>query len=238
MAEERAGFEESGPGMAKVYPFSWIRSGVNRILDWNLLIQAVIALVIMSAPISPEKIILFNDIIRRDGLDRTQSATRVALVTFFVLAGATLVGRELLQLLGIDQDAFSVVGGLIIAGMGFDMLYQGQAGKAQSGGVDREAAEEKGGLIIPLSVPLIAGPGAIVTAITISSTQASLWTLLAGVAGAAIVGLLGFVSFEWLGGLMSRLSDTGTMLIARIGGMLLATLGVQMLLGGLKNFFG
>lgn len=207
-------------------------------MDWNLLIQAIIAMVMIAGPISPEKIILFNDIIERERLGRTAAATRVAFTVFIILGGAAAIGKELLELLNINQDAFSVVGGLIIAGMGFEMLYAGSRSRAQGGRIDEEKEAEEGGLLMPLSIPLIAGPGAIATVITISGTQGSWWTLLAAVVGALFVGLLAFISFEWLGGLMTRISEKGTMLVVRIGGLVLATLGMQMMLGGLKKFFG
>jgi multiple antibiotic resistance protein len=206
-------------------------------MDINFLIQAIVAMLVITTPFSPDKIILFNNIIDREGLSRTGSALKVAAITFGILAGSALVGRELLQLLGIDQNAFSVVGGIVIAGMGFEMLYQGAPSKAQGGKVDQEEGQEEGGLIIPLSIPLIAGPGAIATTITIATAQASIYTMLAAVIGAVLVGVLAFVSYEWVGGGMTRLSDTATMLLTRIGGLLLATIGFQMLLGGLKNFF-
>ncbi len=206
-------------------------------MDINFLIQAIVAMLVITTPFGPDKIILFNTIIEREGLSRTGSALKVALITFGILAGAALIGRELLQLLGIDQNAFSVVGGIVIAAMGFEMLYQGAPSKAQGGKVDQEEAQAEGGLIIPLSIPLIAGPGAIATTITIATLQDNFFTVIAAIIGAVMVGVVAFVSYEWIGGMMTRLSDTATMLIVRIGGLLLATIGFQMLLGGLKNFF-
>ena len=47
-----------------------------------------------------------------------------------------------------------------------------------------------------------------------------------------------FASFAWLGGLIAKLKPTATALLVRIGGLLLATIGTQMLLGGLKAYFG
>ena len=61
--------------------------------------------------------------------------------------------------------------------------------------------------------------------------------LIAAFAGAVAVAIVAFVSFEWLGGLISRLSPTSTAVLVRIGGLLLATIGAQMVLGGLKKFF-
>ena len=49
--------------------------------------------------------------------------------------------------------------------------------------------------------------------------------------------LVTFGSLAWLGGLISKLSPQATALLVRVGGLLLATIGAQMFLGGLKNFF-
>lgn len=194
-------------------------------------------MIVITAPPDPAKIVFFNTTIARQGKARTTSAFFVAGVVLAILVGAALVGRELLGLLGINLDAFSVVGGLVIAGMGFEMLYGGVPSKAQGGKTQEEGPDDDSGLILPLATPLIAGPGAIVTIITISSIQDKPDALLAALIGALAVALLAFVSFKWFGGAISRLSPKATALLVRIGGLLLATIGTQMLLGGLKNFF-
>ncbi len=206
-------------------------------MDLNFILQAVISMIVITAPPDPAKIVFFNTTIERQGKARTASALFVSGVVLGILVGAALVGKEFLELLGINLDAFSVVGGLVIAGMGFEMLYGGVPSKAQGGKTQAEGPDDDSGLILPLAVPLIAGPGAIVTIITISSGP-NPNALVAALIGAAAVAVLAFVSFEWFGGAISRLNPKATALMVRIGGLLLATIGTQMLLGGLKNFFG
>ena len=206
-------------------------------VDWHFYIQAAISLLLITFPPDPAKILLFNTTIERDQKGRTQSALRVAGVVLGILVGSALFGRQLLELLGINLDAFSAVGGLIIFGMGAEMLYGGAPSRTQGGKIEKEGPGEDSGLIIPLSTPLLAGPGAIVTAITIASFNDSFEPLVAAAIGALVVAVVVFVSFEWLGGVISRLSPRTTALLVRIGGLLLATIGAQMLLGGLKNFF-
>ncbi len=206
-------------------------------IGWQFYVQAVIAMLVITTPPDPAKVLLFNSIIDRQDRKRTASAVFVGVVVFGILAVSALIGRELLELLGINLDAFSVVGGLVIAGMGFEMLYGGKTSRAQGRDIEEEGPKDDSGLILPLSTPLIAGPGAIVTIITITSVEDSLDTLAAALLGAAAVGVVAFASYQWLGGAVSRLSASATALLLRIGGLLLATIGVQMLLGGLKNFF-
>lgn len=205
--------------------------------DWTFYVQTAISMFVITAPIDPVKILFFNTTIQRDGKQRSPSATLVALVVFAILAGVAIVGRELLELLGINLDAFRVVGGVVISGMGFEMLYGGSPSRAQGQRIEEEGPTEESGLIMPLSIPLIAGPGAIATTITIVSASDTIEPLLAALLGAAVVAVAAFIAFQWLGGAISKLSAQTTALTVRIGGLILATIGVQMMLGGLKSFF-
>jgi multiple antibiotic resistance protein len=206
-------------------------------MDWNFLLQAIIAMVVITTPPDPVKILFFNSTLERTGIARVRGALTVAGVVLIILAGAALIGRQVLELLGIDLNAFSVVGGLVIASMGAEMLAGGKASRAQGEAEREQEPDSDDGLIVPLSIPLIAGPGAIVTAITITSVDESGYGIVAAVAGAAVVAVLTFASMQWLGGAISKLSERATALLLRFGGLLLTTIGVQMLLGGLKNFF-
>ncbi len=212
-------------------------------MDLNFLIQSIIAMVLITAPPDPAKVLLFNTTIAQQGRARTASALLVAGVVLIILAGSAAIGGPLLNLMGINLDAFSFVGGLIIFAMGVEMLYGGAPSRAQGGDIEKRvvedgASKEDEGLIIPLSIPLIAGPGAIVTAITISSRGSELDGFIAAIAGAITVAVITFASMNYLGGLIAKLSRQATALLLRIGGLLLATIGAQMFLGGLKNFFG
>jgi len=90
---------------------------------------------------------------------------------------------------------------------------------------------------MPLFIPLIAGPGAIVTTISIASRSDAIEPLVAALIGAVVVALAASVASQWLGGAIAWLSQNATALIVGIGGLILATIRVQTLLDGLKNFF-
>ncbi|MGI9538585.1 MAG: MarC family protein [Miltoncostaeaceae bacterium] len=103
-----------------------------------------------------------------------------------------------------------------------------QAG-AQGGSAEPDP-KESDGLIVPLAIPLIAGPGAITTMITLVSVDDTGTALLAGLIAAGVVGVVVYVSFAWLGGLLARLSGATLSVVLRLGGLLLATIGIQLLL--------
>lgn len=203
----------------------------------EIYVQAFIAIFMIVNPIDPVKIIIFNDVVDRQRLGRLAAAAKVSGVTFVILGVAALAGRELLELIGINLGAFGVVGGLVVALMGFEMLYGGGSSRTQ--GTKEAAAEpsEQEGLILPLATPLMAGPGAITTVITVSTYRDDFNSLLAAVAGVALVAALVFISFGYLSGLFSRLKPTTTAMLARFGGLLLATIGAQLVLGGIRTFY-
>lgn len=210
-------------------------------ISWEQWVQGIVAVFVIVSPPDPVKILLFNDVVRRDELNRVAAASKVAFYLIVILGVSALIGQQLLELLGINLDAFSVVGGSIIALMGFEMLYGGEPSRAQ-GKEQYEAEREEetsasDGLILPLTTPLLAGPGAIATVITIAAVEKSGEATLVALTGVGVTALAVFLSMAFLGGLIAKLSPRGTALLARLGGVLLATIGVQMALGGLKNFF-
>ena len=206
----------------------------------EIVVQATIGVFIIVNPIDPVKIVIFNEVVERDGLDRKKAALKIAALVFAILGVVAVAGRELLQLFGINLGAFGVVGGIVVAMMGFEMLYGGASSRTQGSVEARKAEEtdpEQNGLVMPLAIPLMAGPGAITTVITMSATTDDGVALVATFVGVAVVSVLVWVGFAILGSWFSRLKPTVTTMLARIGGLLLATIGTQLVLGGIRTFY-
>jgi len=205
-------------------------------VDIDFLIRSIISLLVITAAFDPIKIIFFNQAIAEPKRDRIPSAVKVAFYILIVLGGAAIIGRQFLDIIGINLDAFSAVGGLIIALMGFEMLYGGGTSKAQGNDVRDKGPEEGDALLIPLTLPLIAGPGAITTTITIAAQGDSILSIAVALTGVCVVALSAFISFAWLGDFIGRARPETVVLMARLGGLLLATIGTQMMLNGLRSF--
>src|ERR1041384_6547819 len=100
----------------------------------------------------------------RDTAGQKRLADAVTLTVFVVLAGSVFLGEAVLRLMGASLQAFQVGGGLVLLLMALAML------NAHAGGMRQSRAEaeelESGELtgVVPLAVPLLAGPGAIGTA--------------------------------------------------------------------------
>jgi multiple antibiotic resistance protein len=160
----------------------------------------------------------------------------VAITVFAVLAATALLGDSILAVVGASLAAFRVGGGLVLLLMALAML------NAQAGGVrqsEAEAAElESGELrgVVPLAVPLLAGPGAISTTI-IAAQQGGAAHLAAILACIAAVSVLTWIVLRAAYPIGARLGTTGLNIATRLLGLLLAALAIQTMAEGLKELF-
>jgi multiple antibiotic resistance protein len=161
----------------------------------------------------------------------------VSITVFVVLAASALLGDTILTAVGASLSAFRVGGGLVLLLMALAML------NAQAGGVrqsEEEAAElEAGELkgVVPLAVPLLAGPGAISTTIIAAEKGAGAPHLAAILGCIALVSLLTWVVLRAANHIGSRLGTTGLNIATRLLGLLLAALAIQTMAEGMKELF-
>jgi len=172
----------------------------------------------------------------RDTRAQRRLADTVTVTVFLVLAGSVFVGERVLEIMGASLPAFQVGGGLVLLLMALSML-NAQVGEMRQ--TSEEAEELQSGEVsgvVPLAVPLLAGPGAISTSI------------IAGEAGGAthklvLVGCIVFVCLVLWGVLRlahavgERISSTGLNIATRILGLLLAAIAIETMAEGLKRIF-
>src|SRR3954469_25177548 len=132
-------------------------------------VQAVISVLVITDPIS--RGIFFKTLTDHEPQRRGAYIRTITITVAIVLGVAALAGREILDLIGINLGAFGVAGGLVVALMGFEMLFGGEPSRTQGG---KEAHEEpesfEGSVIVPYAIPFVAGPGAITLVITIAAS--------------------------------------------------------------------
>jgi len=161
----------------------------------------------------------------------------VSITVFAVLAASALLGDTILTAVGASLSAFRVGGGLVLLLMALAML------NAQAGGVRQSQAEaaelESGELkgVVPLAVPLLAGPGAISTTIIAAEKGAGAAHLAAILGCIALVSVLTWVVLRAANHIGSRLGTTGLNIATRLLGLLLAALAIQTMAEGMKELF-
>ena len=172
----------------------------------------------------------------RSDEERRRLARVVALTVFAVLALAVFIGEALLLFIGASLAAFRVGGGLVLLLMALAML------NAQAGGVRQSRAEaielQEGELhgVVPLAMPLLAGPGAISTSI-IAAEGGSPAHLAIVVLCIAVVCVVSWLTLRAAHRIAARMGTTGLNVATRILGLLLAAMAVQTMAVGLKQLF-
>jgi multiple antibiotic resistance protein len=160
---------------------------------------------------------------------------KIALVVVVVLAGFGLFGQAIFAVYGITIPAFKIAGGLLLFTIAFSML-QGQRSKTRITDEDEQdvlAKEEIG--IVPLGIPLFAGPGAITTVmISISYASNSGDPIEVGAVFLAIIAtaILSYILLVYSEPIFRRMGRSGAMAFSRIMGLLLAAVAVEFVISG------
>ena len=202
-------------------------------VDIRSFLQATIALIAIANPFAALPIFL-SLVPSGDTAAKRLAANRVALAVFAILAGAVLVGPFVLQLFGISFAAFRVGGGLVVTLTGLDMLRRRET-TPNDPAAALSAAEQ---LIVPVAMPLIAGPGTIITAMTMAARAASVgptWMVLVAV---AVVAAVVWVVLALSGFVQRQIGQRGQSIVTRFMGLVLVAVGAQLVLGGIAEFFG
>ncbi len=198
-------------------------------------IQAVISVLVITDPIT--RGLLFKAMTAHEPERRPAYVRTIALTVAITLGVAAIAGKQILDLMGINLGAFGIAGGLIVAFMGFEMLFGGEPSRAQGGKAAHEEPESfEGHVIVPYAIPFVAGPGAITLVITIASSTSG-WEgpIAALIAVAVAVALMPFGHLYLANKL--RLSESAMGIFTKFGGLLVATIGIQLMLNGVVRFF-
>lgn len=196
------------------------------------LLQDLVALVAISNPLGAVPVFLAITE-HETSAERTRAGLCAALATTIILAAAALVGRPVLAAFGISMPALQAAGGLVILLMGLEMLH-GAPTRVQHDEQGQQSTADR--VLVPLAMPLLAGPGAITTVLTLSA-GAEAWSdtiiLLTAVLMLGVtIGVI-LLSAARLGGL---LGTRGQRILLRFMGLILAAVGAEVLLAGVYTF--
>ena len=181
---------------------------------------------------------VFIALTARDSPDVTRRVALKALsLTFAIVVLFCVLGRVIFELFGITLPAFRITGGFLVVLIGFHML-QGDSSSVQSP-KDGEGSDADSALSVavsPLAVPILAGPGTIATAMSFVATGG---LVEVGVTAAAFFVLCAITFFCFVRGerMVKFLGPNGMSMITRMMGLILAVIGVQMAIDGIKGAF-
>lgn len=169
-----------------------------------------------------------------DAATKKQVARNSLLLTFVIIALVAVGGKLLFDLFGITLPAFRITGGILIFLIGFHML-QGDSSSVHKPCDDELQKSREAQLSIavsPLAIPILAGPGTIATAMNFASAG-GVTELIITLGAFAVLCLITYLSFVTGDRVIRYLGETAVNAITRMMGLILATIGTQMVITGI-----
>lgn len=198
-------------------------------MNTRLFGEVVVTMLVILDP--PGNVPIFLAVTRRlTNKERNRASYLATATAFLVISIFAVFGQTVLDYLKVSVPALQVSGGLLLLLVALQLLY-GQ-GSGEDGYVEATPEQRTSIAMVPLGTPLLAGPGTIVATIVFFSQadDVSEWlTVLAGIALALFVTL---VALRFSGLLQKLVRPTGILLLARVAGMILAAVAVQIMVNG------
>jgi multiple antibiotic resistance protein len=170
-----------------------------------------------------------------DATRRRRMAVKASLTCFIVLTAFAIAGRLIFRMFGITLPAFEIAGGIILLLIGIDMIEAKRSPTQESSNDAEEAAAKEDAGIVPLGIPMLAGPGAISSVMVLVGASPNKWQMVAILLAISITALASYGVLNGADRLRRLLGETGIRILVRIMGLLLVALAVQFFVNGLTD---
>lgn len=174
-----------------------------------------------------------------DGQTTALIALRSLLIAFLIVTLFSIAGKLIFELFGLTLPAFRITGGLIVFLVGIHMLQGNHSSLQHPSEKDKKKSRESalGVAVSPLAMPILAGPGTIATAMNFSS-GGGLMELVVTITMFAVLCVLTYLLFIFGEKFVVYIGTSALGVITRMMGLILAVLGTQMVIEGIKGAFG
>lgn len=168
---------------------------------------------------------------------QARTALRAAATCLVVLTAFGGAGNLIFSFFGITLPAFRIAGGILMFGVGLEMMRAKRSGTRATNEEEIEAETKEDPGLIPLGLPLLSGPGAIATVMVLVGKAQGVPQKLAVFAVVAGVSVMSFLVLRWSALLARVLGKTGINVVGRLMGLILAALATQFVLDGAREAF-
>jgi len=170
----------------------------------------------------------------RDSIARDSCRFAIIILLFVAVLGAWI-----LQLFGISLEAFRIAGGILLFGIGMEMVYARTSRTKLTATEKYESRDMEDIAIMPIAIPMIAGPGAITTTIVLMNEAIVLTPLAVGVVFLSLILSIVITYYMMKNSdyIMSKVGQREYRAINRLMGMLLIAIAVQFVLTGIRTAF-
>ena len=158
---------------------------------------------------------------------------------FFILLIVAIIGTWVLSLFGITLEAFRIAGGILLFGIGMEMVYA-KTSRTKLTATEKDESRDTDDIsIMPLAIPMIAGPGAITTTIVLMNEAPAMTPVAIGIVlvSIAISIVLTYYMMRNSDYILTKIGQREYRAINRLMGMLLIAIAVQFVINGIRLAF-
>ena len=166
---------------------------------------------------------------------RRQIARKASVTAWIVLTAFSVAGQYLFRLFGISLPAFEIAGGVILLLIGLDMLNAKRSPTQESSAEVEEASIKEDAGIVPLGVPMLAGPGSITSVMVLVGQVRNWWQMAAILGSIATTAVICYLVLGNSDRVAKGLGQTGIRILVRVMGLLLVALAVQYFVNGFAD---
>jgi len=171
-----------------------------------------------------------------DKARRKVMARKASLTAWVVLSAFAIAGQYIFKMFGITLPAFELAGGVILLLIGLDMLQAKRSATQEASGETEDAATKDDAGIVPLGIPMLAGPGSITAVmVLVGQVEDHPWRMVAILAAIFITAAICYLVLGNSDKVSNVLGDTGVRILVRIMGLLLVALAMQYFVNGMVD---
>ena len=167
-----------------------------------------------------------------DNSEKKKLARRSTLIAFIIVVVFVILGKFIFELFGITIPAFKITGGILIFFVGFEML---QSKKSSIKHISNPVID-KSIAVSPLAIPILAGPGTIVTAMNFVTGKGYVKMAIVIVIF-ALMCYFTYLAFSLSGKIIEKLGENIITVLGKVMGLIIAIIGTDMIINGIKLAF-
>jgi multiple antibiotic resistance protein len=168
----------------------------------------------------------------QDASKRKRTARKASMTAFVVLTAFAVAGKYIFEMFGISLPAFEISGGVILLLIGLDMLEAKRSATQESASETEAATSKDDAGIVPMGIPMLAGPGAITSVMVLVGQVQARWQMVAILSSIAVTTLICWGVLHSAARVAKAMGDTGIRILVRIMGLLLVALAIQYFVNG------
>ncbi|KVX03179.1 YchE family NAAT transporter [Shewanella frigidimarina] len=169
--------------------------------------------------------------------DRQNTNRDANMAVVIILLVTAIAGHYILSMFSISLSAFRIAGGSLICIIAMSMLQGKISEVKRNQEEDRESSGMESVAVVPLALPLMAGPGAISAVIVFAAEHHQITNYIGMFLTIMTLGLVSWGLFRMAPMLFKLLGKTGINVITRLMGLLMLSLGIEVIAAGVKGLF-